>query len=44
MSDYGTQQKAKQKWIECHVHKQTDCVHELKTALDEEINEKFGNR
>lgn len=44
MNEYQIPNKAKQKWIECHVDKNTDCVHELKRVLEEEIDEKFGNR
>lgn len=44
MSDYDVPQKAKQTWHECHVHKSDDCSLSLMKIVEDEINEKFGNR
>jgi hypothetical protein len=41
--DYNIPQKAKQLWVECHVHKNSDCSGDLLGMVDDEIKTKYGS-
>lgn len=41
--DYDIPSKAKQLWVECHVHKNNDCYGDLLRMVDDEITLKYGS-
>lgn len=43
LDDYSLDKRAKQLWVECHVHKNNDCSGDLFELVDSEINLKFGS-
>lgn len=43
LDDYSLDTKARQTWLECHVHKNNDCSGSLFEAVSNEIRTKYGS-